>query len=64
MTLEDIKKKLLEEYYNFLNVFDRSKVDKLLLYRIYDYKLEFIDGANKTKLFRSRIYSILGPKLK
>ena len=64
LTSKNIKKKLPEEYYNFLNVFDRSKADKLLLHRIYDYKLKFIDGANKTKLPRSRIYSILGSKLK
>ena len=64
MTLEDIKKKLLEEYYDFLDVFDRFKVDKLLFYRIYDYKLEFIDGADKAKLSYSRIYLILGLKLK
>ena len=64
LTPEDIKKKLPEEYYDFLNVFDRSKADKLPPHRIYDYKLEFIDGADKAKLPRSRIYSISGPKLK
>ena len=63
MILEDIKKKLPEEYHNFLDVFDRSKADKLPSYRVCNYKLEFIDGADKTKLPRSRIYPISGLKL-
>ena len=64
LTLEDVKKKLSKKYHDFLNVFDRSKTDELSLHRECDHKLKFIDGADKAKLPRSRIYSISGPKLK
>ena len=64
LTLENIKKKLSNEYFNFLNVFDRSKTNELFSYREYNYKLKFIDETNKTKLSRSRIYFISNLKLK
>ena len=64
LTPEDVKKKLSKEYHDFLNVFDRSKADELSPHRECDHKLEFIDGADKVKLSRSRIYPISGPKLK
>ena len=56
--------KLFSKYYNFINVFDRTKTNKLSLYRIYDYKLEFIEDYNKIDLSKSRIYLISGYKLK
>ena len=62
LTLENVKKKLLNECYNFLNVFDRSKIDELSFYREYDHKLKFIDEINKIKLSRSRIYLISNSK--
>ena len=64
LTLENVKKKLSKKYYNFLNVFDRSKIDELSSHRECNHKLKFIDGADKAKLSRSRIYLISGPKLK
>ena len=64
LTLENVKKKLLKEYHDFLNVFDRSKTDELSPHRECDHKLKFIDEADKTKLSRSRIYSISNSKLK
>ena len=64
LTLENVKKKLSKKYYNFLNVFDRSKTDELSSHREYDHKLKFIDEADKIKLSHSRIYSISSSKLK
>ena len=59
-----MKCKLPSEYYNYLDVFDRTKADILPLYRSYNYKLEFNDSFDKTKLLKSRIYLILEYKLK
>ena len=59
-----IKARLSHEYYNFLDVFDRAKADKLSLYRPYNYVLEFNDGFDKSKLPKSYIYPISGYKLK
>ena len=64
LTFENVKKKLSKEYHDFLNVFDRSKVDELSPHREYNHKLKFIDEADKTKLSRSRIYLISNSKLK
>ena len=64
LTLENVKKKLPKEYHDFLDVFDRSKTDELSPHREYNHKLEFIDGADKAKLSRSRIYPISDSKLK
>ena len=64
LTLENVKKKLSKKYHDFLNVFDRSKTDELPPHRECDHKLKFIDGADKAKLPRSRIYLISNPKLK
>ena len=64
LTLENVKKKLSKKYHNFLDVFDRSKTDELSPHRECDHKLKFIDGADKVKLSRSRIYLISDSKLK
>ena len=64
LTLEEIKKRLPEDYHDYINVFDRTKADNLPPHRPYDYKLEFIDNIDKSRLPRSRIYLILGYKLK
>ena len=55
--------RLLIEYYNYANVFNKVKVDKLLLYRFYNYKMKFIKGVNKNILSKSKIYFILNYKL-
>ena len=55
--------KLFIEYYNFVDVFDRTKANELSSYCLYNYKLEFIDNYNKIELSKSRIYSIFDYKL-
>ena len=55
--------KLFINYYNYINVFDRSQADILFSYRFYDHKLKFAKKANKNILFKSRIYLILDYKL-
>ena len=52
----------LINYYNYVNVFDKSQTNTLFLYRFYDHKLEFAKRINKNILFKSRIYSILNHK--
>ena len=46
------------DYHNYVNVFDRSQADILSLHRFYNYKLKFVEGADKDALFKNRIYSI------
>ena len=45
--------KLLIEYYNYIDVFNRKTTNKLLSYRLYNYKLEFINNYNKVELLKS-----------
>ena len=59
-----MKYKLPSEYYDYLNIFNRTKTDILLLYRSYNYKLKFNNSFDKTKFSKSRIYLILEYKLK
>ena len=49
----EILVKLFIEYYNYIDVFDRKKANKLLSYRLYNYKLKFIDNYNKIELSKS-----------
>ena len=58
-----IKQLVPDEYQDYLDVFDRDKADELPPHRSYDYKLEFIDDTDKSKLPRSRIYPMSGHKL-
>ena len=64
LTYNEILAKLPIEYYNFIDVFDRTKADELSPHRSYNYKLKFIDNYNKIELPKSRIYSIFDYKLK
>jgi len=41
--LEQVKVKLLSEYHNYLDVFDRAMIDQLSLHCFYDHKIELID---------------------
>ena len=59
-----IKYKLSLEYYNYLDIFDRIKINIFSLYYLYNHKLEFNNNFDKIKLLKSRIYSILEYKLK
>jgi hypothetical protein len=38
--IKEIRAKLPSEYYKFLDIFDRSKANKLPPYRSYNYKIE------------------------
>ncbi len=42
-TLKQVKIKLLSEYHDYLDVFDRAMIDQLSSHRIYDHKIELID---------------------
>ncbi len=43
--LKDIKAKLSLKYHEFLNVFDRAQLNKLLFHRFYDHKTELINDS-------------------
>ncbi len=60
MSLNELKKKLLIVYHDFLNVFDREKTTQLLLHQSYDHKIELED---ESQLSRSWLYLMLSYKL-
>ncbi len=60
MSLNELKKKLLIVYHNFLNVFDRKKTTQLFLHWSYDHKIELED---ESQLSRSQLYFMLSYKL-
>jgi len=43
--LKDIKAKLSSKYHEFLNVFDRAQLNKLLSHRFYDHKIELTSDS-------------------
>ncbi len=43
--LKDIKVKLSSKYHEFLDVFDRAQLNKLLSHRFYDHKIELISDS-------------------
>ena len=43
--LKDFKAKLSSKYYEFLNVFDRAQLNKLLSHRFYNHKIELISDS-------------------
>jgi len=43
--LKDIKAKLSSKYHEFLDVFDRAQLNKLLSHRFYDHKIELINDS-------------------
>ena len=55
--------KLLIDYYDYINVFNKSQTNILSLHRFYNYKLKFVERVNKNTLFKNRIYLILKHKL-
>ena len=61
-TSQKMLNKLFINYYDYVNVFDRSQADILFSHRFYDHKLEFAEEADKNTLFKSRIYSISNHK--
>jgi len=58
--LKQVKIKLLSEYYDYLDVFDRAMIDQLSSHRIYNHKIELI---NEKTLSRSRLYQMFNHKL-
>ena len=50
--------KLFINYYDYVNVFDRSQANILSLYRFYNHKLKFAKRLNRNILFKSRIYLV------
>ncbi len=43
--LENIKAKLLSKYHEFLDVFDRAQLNKLLSHRFYNHKIELTSDS-------------------
>ncbi len=60
MSLNELKKKLLIVYHDFLNVFDREKTTQLLLHQSYNHKIELED---ENQSFKSQLYLMLSYKL-
>jgi len=60
MSLNELKKKLLIVYHDFLNVFDREKTTQLPLHQSYDHKIELEDESQSS---RSRLYLMSSHKL-
>ncbi len=60
MSLNELKKKLLIVYHDFLNVFDREKTTQLSLHRSYDHKIEL---EEENQLFKSWLYFMSSYKL-
>jgi len=58
--LEQVKIKLLSEYHDYLDVFDRAMINQLSSHRFYDHKIELTDEET---LSRSRLYQMFDHKL-
>ncbi len=60
MSLNELKKKLLIVYHDFLNVFDKEKTTQLFLHQSYNHKIEL---EEESQLSRSWLYFMLNYKL-
>ncbi len=60
MSLNELKKKLLIVYHDFLNVFDKEKITQLLLHWSYDHKIKLEEESQSS---RSWLYFMLSYKL-
>jgi len=58
--LEQVKIKLLSEYYDYLNVFDQAMINQLSLHHFYNHKIELI---NKETFSWSKLYQMFNHKL-
>ncbi len=58
--LKQVKIKLLSEYHDYLNIFDRAMIDQLSSHCIYNHKIELIDERISS---RSRLYQMFNHKL-
>ncbi len=60
ISLNELKKKLLIVYHDFLNVFDKEKTTQLLLHQSYNHKIELKD---ENQSFKSQLYLMSSYKL-
>jgi len=58
--LEQVKIKLLSEYHDYLDIFDRAMINQLSSHRFYDHKIELTDEET---LSRSKLYQMFNHKL-
>jgi len=58
--LKQVKIKLLSEYHDYLNIFDRAMINQLSLHHFYNHKIELI---NEKTLLQSRLYQMFNHKL-
>ncbi len=58
--LKQVKIKLLSEYHNYLDIFNRAMINQLSLHRFYNHKIELI---NEETFFQSRLYQMFDHKL-
>ena len=61
--LKKMLNKLFINYYDYANVFDKSKTNVLSSYRFYNHKLKFAKNVDKNALFKNRIYLLSNHKL-
>ncbi len=59
-TFEQVKIKLLSEYHNYLDIFDRAMINQLSSHCFYDHKIELIDEET---FLQSRLYQMFDHKL-
>jgi len=57
---KQVKIKLLSEYHDYLDVFNRAMINQLSLHRFYDHKIELIDEETFS---RSKLYQMFNHKL-
>ncbi len=62
--LKDIKAKLSSKYHEFLNVFDRVQLNKLLSHRFYDHKIELISDSTLSHCWVYWMFSVKLLKIK
>ncbi len=62
--LKAIKVKLSSKYHDFLNVFDRAQLNKLLSYRFYDHKIELINDSTSSWCWVYQMFSVKLLKVK
>ncbi len=58
--LEQVKVKLLSEYHDYLDIFNRAMINQLSLHRFYNHKIKLI---NEETLFQSKLYQMFNHKL-
>ena len=58
LTSQKVFNKFSINYYDYVNVFNKSQANILFSHRFYNYKLKFVKRANKNALFKNRIYSL------